>query len=424
MRRIWMMKICSRGGWPIALAAGLLFLSGLGPAHAAAPAPKPNVVLILADDLGWTDLACYGSKLYETPNIDRLARDGVKFTQAYSACTVCSPTRASLMTGRYNFRTGVCDVFGKGCQMDPAEVTIAEALRADTAAAVALDAALELAGPHFHPLARIALQVSLLLQDTLISDPRIPSGVRGIAAAFELADKWAGFPEDIDTLLSFIRTNQIRNVIVLSGDSHNAAMDDGANAGLPEIMAGNLDITNSHTASLLASVGLRIWNRGGQGFSTSVFNDAYGKVTVYGRDSVRLALVDEEGVEFASYTRTDEATSLAGTGPDLPERASLEQNYPNPFNPSTTIRYSLPHQTHVSLIVYNTLGQRVAELVNGEVDAGYHEVKFDGSNLSSGVYFYRLMATPQVQLDKYEDGTAATAHQEPFVSVKKMLLTK
>jgi arylsulfatase A len=68
-----------------------------------------NVVLILADDLGWTDLACYGSKLYETPNIDRLARDGVKFTQHYSACTVCSPSRAALLTGKYPARLHITD---------------------------------------------------------------------------------------------------------------------------------------------------------------------------------------------------------------------------------------------------------------------------------------------------------------------------
>lgn len=70
---------------------------------------KMNVVLVLIDDLGWTDLACYGSDLHETPNIDRLARDGMKFTQAYSACTVCSPTRASLMTGKYPARLHVTD---------------------------------------------------------------------------------------------------------------------------------------------------------------------------------------------------------------------------------------------------------------------------------------------------------------------------
>src|SRR5437899_1541399 len=90
--------------WATALAAVLFFLSGLAPARAAAPAAKLNVVLILADDLGWTDLACYGSKLYETPRIDRLARDGLKFTQAYAACCVCSPTRAALLTGKYPAR--------------------------------------------------------------------------------------------------------------------------------------------------------------------------------------------------------------------------------------------------------------------------------------------------------------------------------
>src|SRR5947208_344616 len=72
-------------------------------------ATKPNFVLILADDLGWTDLACFGSKLYETPNIDQLARDGVKFTQNYSACTVCSPTRAALLTGKYPARLHITD---------------------------------------------------------------------------------------------------------------------------------------------------------------------------------------------------------------------------------------------------------------------------------------------------------------------------
>jgi arylsulfatase A-like enzyme len=75
----------------------------------AAPAQKPNVVLILADDFGWTDLACYGSDLHETPAIDQLARDGMKFTQNYSACTVCSPTRAALMTGKYPARLHITD---------------------------------------------------------------------------------------------------------------------------------------------------------------------------------------------------------------------------------------------------------------------------------------------------------------------------
>ncbi len=60
---------------------------------------QPNVVFLLADDLGWTGLGCFGSDFYETPNLDRLAQKGMKFTNAYAACTVCSPTRASILTG-------------------------------------------------------------------------------------------------------------------------------------------------------------------------------------------------------------------------------------------------------------------------------------------------------------------------------------
>ena len=70
---------------------------------------KPNIVLVLVDDLGWTDLACQGSTFYETPNIDRLAENGMRFTDAYAACAVCSPTRAAVMTGRYPARIGVTD---------------------------------------------------------------------------------------------------------------------------------------------------------------------------------------------------------------------------------------------------------------------------------------------------------------------------
>src|SRR5688572_8615020 len=80
-----------------------------GGLNAATPASKPNVILILADDLGWTDLGCFGSDLHETPALDQIARDGMKFTQNYSACTVCSPTRAALMTGKYPARLHITD---------------------------------------------------------------------------------------------------------------------------------------------------------------------------------------------------------------------------------------------------------------------------------------------------------------------------
>src|SRR5688572_28790752 len=94
-------------GWQAVFCALISLLSPrLSP---AAPPAQPNVILILADDLGWTDLSGYGSDFYETPHLDRLARDGMKFTQAYSACTVCSPTRAAILTGKYPARLRVTD---------------------------------------------------------------------------------------------------------------------------------------------------------------------------------------------------------------------------------------------------------------------------------------------------------------------------
>jgi arylsulfatase A len=68
-----------------------------------------NIILIDVDDLGWMDLSCYGSGYYETPNIDRLAAQGMRFTDGYASCAVCSPTRASIMTGRYPARIGITD---------------------------------------------------------------------------------------------------------------------------------------------------------------------------------------------------------------------------------------------------------------------------------------------------------------------------
>jgi arylsulfatase A-like enzyme len=78
----------------------------------AAEPTRPNIVFFLADDLGRHDLGCYGSTFYETPHLDRLAKEGARFTAAYAACPVCSPTRASIMSGQWPQRTGVTDYIG------------------------------------------------------------------------------------------------------------------------------------------------------------------------------------------------------------------------------------------------------------------------------------------------------------------------
>jgi hypothetical protein len=102
---------------------------------------------------------------------------------------------------------------------------------------------------------------------------------------------------------------------------------------------------------------------------------------------------------------------------EIPNKYSLEQNYPNPFNPSTTIQFTLPEQTSVKLEVFNTLGQRVALLLDDVRDAGHYTEKIDASQLASGVYYYRLSAVGETSSRR--DGRAGG-----FVATKKMLLLK
>jgi arylsulfatase A-like enzyme len=116
---------------PAALRLVLALAALLGAESAAAQAPRPNVVLILADDLGYGDLGSYGNTAIATPSLDRLAREGVRFTQFYAAANTCSPSRAALLTGRYPPRSGVNAVLFHDTPegLPHGELTIAELLR-------------------------------------------------------------------------------------------------------------------------------------------------------------------------------------------------------------------------------------------------------------------------------------------------------
>ena len=113
--------------------------------------------------------------------------------------------------------------------------------------------------------------------------------------------------------------------------------------------------------------------------------------------------IDE--VEFRGYGSSSPAKQLADNEPIIPEGYSLSQNRPNPFNPVTTISFEIPKASHVTLEVYNTLGQRIAKLADGQYNAGLHTVSWDAAGRASGIYFYRLQA-------------------DKFVASKKMLLLK
>ncbi|RCK73943.1 MAG: hypothetical protein IGBAC_2090 [Ignavibacteriae bacterium] len=127
----------------------------------------------------------------------------------------------------------------------------------------------------------------------------------------------------------------------------------------------------------------------------------YLKSTIPFNNSCQLVLVDSVGTSGVKEENT------------MQFDFALHQNYPNPFNPNTTIRFEIPKTTHVTLKIYNILGQEVAEMVNQELKQGVYNVKWNASNFASGVYVYRLKA-----------GDPSTISGQNFISVKKMLLVK
>ena len=144
--------------------AAFAFLLGLLVISPAAESSRPNIIFFLIDDLGWADVGCFGSHYYETPNVDKLARQGMRFTDAYAACAVCSPTRASIMTGKYPARLHLTDwIPGEGNAANHAllvpqwrqflplqEVTIPKALK--TAGYISASIGKwHLGGPEYYP---------------------------------------------------------------------------------------------------------------------------------------------------------------------------------------------------------------------------------------------------------------------------------
>ena len=137
-----------------------------------------------------------------------------------------------------------------------------------------------------------------------------------------------------------------------------------------------------------------------EGHGTTIKSNSYSfidKNISTGEYQYRLKQIDYDG--SFKYSNVVEVNVL------IPTKFSLEQNYPNPFNPSTTIQYSIPESENVKLSIYNTIGEEVSKLVNGYKEAGTYKVNFNASKLSSGIYYYKIIAGN-------------------FSSVKKMILLK
>jgi len=166
-------------------------------------------------------------------------------------------------------------------------------------------------------------------------------------------------------------TLDIKNSVSFTG-----GVQPGQNYYLNDLFTNSYSIVNGNA---LSNIQLTLEPYGSAVFTVSLT-----------RDTITLPTIVSAGYEVKS---------------EFPSKFSLHQNYPNPFNPSTFIEFELPYRTRVKLIIYDSLGREIKTLLNAELDAGKHRVKFDSNGLPSGVYFYRLIG------DKFND-------------VKKMVLIK
>lgn len=194
----------------------------------------------------------------------------------------------------------------------------------------------------FNPKNRTLLDFMILGQ---LNDPAT------ITYASELAYMWAGYPADVDTLLTAIDQHQIENVILLSGDTHSSMMDDGSNSRIPELSssglaAGGEGILNWTIDSIANSLGTpfnvadSLWNGGGNGISNQNFNDTYSTMEIFGRDSIRWCIFDELDQTIACMTLPHSSLSTHRsphvTFPAMPIRLV----YPNPAKDALRLQFS------------------------------------------------------------------------------------
>jgi hypothetical protein len=224
--------------------------------------------------------------------------------------------------------------------------------------------------------------------------------------------------DDVDRNLSheFAAASRDGRVILFSGGEDAIPVE---MTSFNALVNGNNVTLNWSTATELNNMGFEVerstsnnWEKigfiDGRGTTSEIsFYSYIDKKLQFGTYSYRLKQIDFDG----TFSYSDEIEVEVG----MPGEFTLEQNYPNPFNPSTTIKYSLPVESNVKLNIFNSLGEEVALLVNGNIPAGYYDYEWNGTNnsghkVSSGMYFYRIEI----------EGVSG----QKFVNVKKMMLIK
>ena len=222
-------------------------------------------------------------------------------------------------------------------------------------------------------------------------------GVQGINASWSLDGKYIAYSDGSNIFTIAVKENGTPKgspvQLTFSGSGEFSQQPSWSNNGKTIVFHSNRETGDVDIWTIPSSGGTPSLLTGNPDYGD--YDPSYskdGNYVAYAAFTTNLAPLPKNGngnEKFASNIETSAPTEYV-----------LEQNFPNPFNPLTVIRYALPENASVSLMIYDILGREVAELVNGEVGAGYHEVRFDGSKLSSGMYFYKLTAGNFTQINK------------------------
>lgn len=179
----------------------------------------------------------------------------------------------------------------------------------------------------------------------------------------------------------------------LPGDSFSSYFIVKNDSGITSVLNGNITESSAWITSLNpASFSLQ-YNETDTIFFSGNFPTAPDSF------STLILITSNSGSDSVLVTGKLEATGLYGESL-IPSKFFLRQNYPNPFNPYTTIDFGLSKSTFVNLEVYNSIGQKVTTLINENMNTGSYKVKFDASNLSSGIYYYKIQAGENVSVKK------------------------
>ena len=230
----------------------------------------------------------------------------------------------------------------------------------------------------------------------------------GFRMSYSFSDYFGAYAYERTKILNFIKNNNIKNVVVISGDTHGSGIDDGTNAGLPEMNASGLStkygeelwyIFNDVVRNFGFDLKKWLWNKGGMGIGNSDTLNAFGKIEVFGNDSVQLCIIDENNVSVACYTLKNNSPITAVQ--DIKVRNDLIKVYPNPAKDILQIEWNTKYNAEAIRAI------KIIDIAGKEVylDTRQHVAPFlleiPIQHLSKGIYLISIDTDKSFAIQKF-----------------------